>query len=139
MYIYDGDSEESTLLGAYTLGAEMPPSVTTTGNAAYIKYTTNEYGRSPGWEIFYSSVYVNNKQNINNSISVYPNPAKNQLNILGLVDNSNISICDLSGKVMKEISANNRGSIDITDLENGVYFVRIKSAKATEVLKFIKH
>ena len=86
----------------------------------------------------YETSVLGVENNIMSDISIYPNPAKNQLNIVGLVDNSNITIYDLSGKVMKEISANNRVSCNISDLSSGIYFVKIQNDQESQVVKFVK-
>ena len=63
---------------------------------------------------------------------VYPNPTKNELTIL-LYENLNdgiISICDINGKVVhtEKLSDCSEKSINIEHLEEGVYFVTIKSS-----------
>lgn len=57
-----------------------------------------------------------------NNISIYPNPAKNVLNVRG--DYAGFRILSLSGAVVKEITSN-VNAIDVSDLMQGVYFVEI--------------
>lgn len=71
------------------------------------------------------STFSNNENDfLKNNISIYPNPVRNVLNIyannqiLVLID-----IYDVSGKLI--ISKNNAKSIDLTNLENGIYFCKI--------------
>ncbi len=73
------------------------------------------------------------------NIKVYPNPAKDFLYID--LENENIefdkiNFYDISGKVV--LSSSLRGtkqSIDISDLENGIYYVRV----GKQIVKFIKN
>jgi len=73
----------------------------------------------------------------NNVFIVYPNPANNNLQLT--VDNTqlgkNIEILDITGKLLMKLEIQNiEFRINISDLENGVYFVKI----GNKVQKFIK-
>ena len=74
-----------------------------------------------------------------NELSVFPNPAKNsiQLNNLSNLNNTSIKIFNLIGKEV--ISASNTKSIiDISTLVNGIYILNIKSENKSIKIKFIK-
>lgn len=79
------------------------------------------------------------------SISLYPNPASNLINIsFNATDASveQIVIYDLSGRVMKNIAKNtlNNSSqipVDIQDLANGTYLMKISSNNNTTTKKFM--
>ncbi len=79
------------------------------------------------------------------SISLYPNPADEQLFISadGLKGNISVSIIDLNGRTVstsRPISDFNGQalSFDITSLTPGTYFVRIESENGTKTAKFVK-
>jgi len=79
--------------------------------------------------------------NIEETITLYPNPVKNLLNIE--VSNSNLQnisyqIIDVSGKVLTTSQLFNSQQIDVSNWSKGVYFVRISSANENKTLKFIK-
>ncbi|UTW66561.1 DUF4465 domain-containing protein [bacterium SCSIO 12643] len=58
-------------------------------------------------------------------VSVYPNPAKNVLNIASSSEVSEVQIFDLSGGLVKSVTNRaNQQQIDVTDLRSGVYVVR---------------
>ncbi len=65
-----------------------------------------------------------------NSLSIYPNPVSNTLNIVTLNPelNNEISIYDLQGKKVKVIELDNirRQRIDIKELVKGIYIVKLK-------------
>jgi hypothetical protein len=69
-------------------------------------------------------------------INIFPNPVKNILNFSEEV--SNISIADISGKIVKQVSANGK-SVDVSKLVTGAYIIRANS-KSGEIinLKIIK-
>lgn len=67
---------------------------------------------------------------------IFPNPAHNFLNI-ELLNNkihSEIQILDISGRLIKTNKVEQSLAINISDLEEGVYFIKIDST----ILKFIK-
>jgi bifunctional DNase/RNase len=73
-----------------------------------------------------------------NNFDIYPNPTSNVLNI----SNSNnteinsISISDLNGRVIK--NAKGVTSVNVSDLNAGVYFVTIETTEGKSTKKFIK-
>jgi gingipain R len=78
----------------------------------------------------------------NNSaqFSIFPNPVKDELklNLNKNVDNYNLNIVDLSGKIIetKEISGNS--TISVRNLKKGMYFIEIQVEGKVFVDKFIK-
>lgn len=90
-------------------------------------------------------IYRNNKYSCSDSISllvdkrnaiealysvnlkIYPNPAKNTLFYRGLEYKSTISIIDARGHTRKTIeTGNDQGEIDVSDLEPGVFLIRVE-------------
>jgi hypothetical protein len=77
---------------------------------------------------------------------LYPNPAQNNLNIVieNVQSNGNISIVDAIGKYVYSTSIEGKGkvftNVDLTNISNGVYFVRVNSGNSVSVQKLIvKH
>jgi len=81
---------------------------------------------------------------INNElISIYPNPAKDVLNI-NLDENNftdvNISIFDLQGKIIYDKTSQSSSSINTSDFENGIYIIKISGENINKIEKIIvKH
>lgn len=77
-----------------------------------------------------------------NIISVYPNPANDKLYINFNSDNGsekiNYSIIDLYGRMVLENKFNSAEYIDISNLAEGVYFIRIVDGMQVSTNKFIK-
>jgi hypothetical protein len=70
-------------------------------------------------------------------VKMYPNPAKDVLNIQSDVEElTKVSITDLNGRVVKEVT-NNLSQISLGDLSAGIYMVKIESATAKKVEKLI--
>ena len=70
----------------------------------------------------------------NNTVQIYPNPAKGYLNIdLSNASEKNyiIGICNLYGQTIAEYDLNNDGvkKIDIGNLKSGLYLIKVKTDK----------
>ncbi len=81
----------------------------------------------------------------NNSISVYPVPTSEKLNINITADTEDktvLTITDLSGKVVKEeeltiVSGNNAIETNVKNLSNGFYFLKLTGNHINHTEKFI--
>lgn len=74
-------------------------------------------------------------------VSVYPNP-NNGLFTIELANGltKTIEIIDVTGRVvLTNTTSNNVTDVNISTLANGVYYVKVRSENATEVVKIIKH
>ncbi len=85
----------------------------------------------------------NAKQNTNNTLTVYPNPANNsifvRLNIINTTEENVISLIDVTGKIVLTKKTNNNGTIEIDtqNLSNGVYFVHLTNVELNMVSKIV--
>jgi surface protein len=71
------------------------------------------------------------------AISVYPNPAKDKLFILGLSKPSKVSIYNVLGKLV--FSETTSSEVDLEGLQTGVYIVKIRDQQKETTRKFIKN
>ncbi|ASB50573.1 fibronectin type III domain-containing protein [Alkalitalea saponilacus] len=71
---------------------------------------------------------INNITDLN--ISIYPNPAQNQINISGLDKNSTLEIFSITGaKMMSLDNQSGNVNLNVSNLENGIYIIKINSKK----------
>jgi surface protein len=72
-----------------------------------------------------SSLGINDIKNLN--IKIYPNPTNNIINIEGLNKNENntIQIFDVQGKLVITKTITEKGTIDLSELNKGVYVIKI--------------
>lgn len=68
-------------------------------------------------------------------VSIYPNPAKDVINVTANSAIKNVVITDFSGKTVYTGAA---GSIDVSSFANGVYFIQTVTEKGTANTKFVK-
>lgn len=78
-----------------------------------------------------------NDEELENSISLFPNPTINSFNIKTNKTIESIIIYDIQGKTVKSFDAE-MDSYSIQDLNSGLYFVKIKSDKVEIIKKIIK-
>ena len=90
-------------------------------------YEANGTVNSISWQKSTPSVGVAEQVKNLTGVSLYPNPAKNEITIeTSLTDNNNIEILDVTGKLVSKASfSNNKITLSVADLENGIYFYNI--------------
>ena len=88
-------------------------------------------------ETYYHDTYINKIEK--NSISIYPNPANDKLLISGLIKQADVSFYSLDGKLIRQhVLTSGTSEIDITDLSQGSYVVKIKSDNKVITKRLIK-
>jgi len=116
---------------------------TSTGNYDYQCDPHINYGMVGTIEVS-TTTNVSDVLSENESVLVYPNPAKNKIYIASgnfLSSNLNIQIYNLTGTIQQEYVLKNSAApfeLDVSDYSSGSYFIRIKNSKDSKVLKFIK-
>ena len=74
-----------------------------------------------------------------NSIKVYPNPAKDVLSVKGDVNLRSVSLYDIQGRLLQTVMPNDvQATIDIAMRAKGIYFLKVTSDKGVKVEKVIK-
>ena len=89
---------------------------------------------------------INESELLANSISIYPNPSQDQINISlpgTNVVSGDLDILDVNGRIVYSYGAlnitENNVEVDIRNLEAGVYFIRINTPEFVHVSKLIKY
>jgi len=75
--------------------------------------------------------------NLENTITIYPNPVKDKVKITSKHPITSHKIIDITGKIILENNIESH-SIDTSVLETGTYYLILKSEKSTSVKKIIK-
>ena len=108
---------------------------------AFVYSSTDE--ASASWEIDYVRVTGQHMVGVNESetalVSLYPNPAREQVSF-SLDDDAQINIFDVTGRMVREMNvAAGNIQLNVSEFENGVYFVNFRYANGTTaVAKFVK-
>ena len=77
---------------------------------------------------------------VDNSVSLYPNPVKNSLNIKAKNMIKSVSLFDTQGRLLQtKIHSNNQIKIDLSSREKGIYFIKIITDTGVKVEKIVKN
>lgn len=74
-------------------------------------------------------------------VQIYPNPASDKINItLNKIMDAEVSVCNIAGKAFIKYTLEGKSNFDlsISNLEAGVYFVKIQSKDGLKIKKLIK-
>ena len=137
--VFDFSSGDYTWVesGAFVMFIPVPG----TYHFAFVYKSTLEGASS--WEIDYvkltgkQTVSVNENQA--QSVSIYPNPAREQVSFV-LDDDAEVSIFDMTGRMVSTMQCEaGQVQLSVSELVNGVYFVNFRYANgSTAVSKFVK-
>jgi beta-glucosidase len=129
------------LFGDYLFTGKLSHTWPTTISQVQINYGDNPY--SPLFPYGYGLV-GNEPLNIaaiksNLYVSLYPNPAKDKISIMGIQSqNINVSIYNSMGELVMQKQITNSKEVDISSLSNGIYIMRILNSNSYLNYKFIK-
>lgn len=88
--------------------------------------------------ISFSSVGIDENGD-KNSLMIFPNPTNNNLTIVNAgFDVKELTIVDVLGKTVKT-SITDKNSINVAELPNGVYFIKISSNEYSKTQRFVKN
>ena len=69
------------------------------------------------------------------NIAIFPNPVRDMLTVNG-ENVKNVEIIDVNGRVV--LNSNRAGQIDMSELSDGVYMVRVMSENGVSTKKIVK-
>lgn len=136
LQIYDGVTYQ--LLGEFSGDLDpLPDPITCNHGKVWILFDTDPVGSAPGWTLTYDSdgtVSGMDEKEIVSDFELYPNPVTDMVNVSFLTESRQdieISIYNTQGQAvyMEQVEhfiGNYNGSIDVSDLSKGIYFVSFK-------------
>ena len=88
--------------------------------------------------------YVGIEERLQKAVTLYPNPATSYVDVRvdGDVNVTGMEVYDVFGKIVRRADVCNtslQGRIDVSNLSNGIYFVRVKTDCGNVSKKFVKH
>lgn len=139
LLVTDFDVRTDSILGEvnFVVGDSTNPSMITVPNLDSI-YSLN--GHPVNGAVFtFSSLFVglNDVLADNNQIAIYPNPAQNAFTFTTErpLNNEVVQLLDLTGKVIRtEQISGLSNTIDVSELSNGLYFLRIGDASQKVII-----
>lgn len=145
LFIFDGASTQSPLLGAFT-GTNSPQTLVAHSGAFTFRFKSLYFGTQSGWQAHW---YCSGTDNAiaelpNPKIRLYPNPFREKIHIElpeNFRKNTEIQIFDLNGKMLlskKTNAAKNSIEFAPLNLAEGMYLLMLKSPSQIFVKKIIK-
>ncbi|MDQ3142863.1 MAG: T9SS type A sorting domain-containing protein [Bacteroidota bacterium] len=136
--MYDVSSGNANLMGIIETGQAgiMGIKVGPDGKIWYVNKTFNQVVRLDTTEIITGSSNLTE----NNALNIYPNPASTTLSIITDYTPAYIMICNMTGGVVKNIvPASSNSIINLTDLNSGIYMIRVNVNNQIRMKKIIKN
>ena len=141
----------STVGGSWSTATSNTNSYTITGLTGLTDYEIQVQancgnGNLSEWSgsITAQTTNVGIEEHLLNSISLYPNPANDVVNVQCTMNNvqlEGIEVIDVYGKVVRTIAGTDNYSpirINVSGLANGMYFVRVTTDEGTVTKTFVK-
>ncbi|HWY10789.1 MAG TPA: glycosyl hydrolase family 18 protein [Bacteroidia bacterium] len=142
LFIYNGPTTASPLMGAYTGSVTSPGTVTSTGTVITLRFKSDGATVAAGWKLIYNCVSITDvKENANeNGTNLFPNPTSGVFEIkTNSITDCKILIFNSIGKIVYQSVLSSEKIIDLSDLNlnSGIYFVEINSAEQKLVKKLV--
>ena len=112
------------------------------GQGSYLQLTSNSLDNNLGSSWVASNTLLSNNKNIylSDNIKIYPNPAFDFITILDENEILKIEIIDIYGKLIKsEKVYRKQTNVDVNELLEGLYFLKIYDNLGSKTEKFIKN
>jgi len=74
--------------------------------------------------------------------TAFPNPTNSKLTIKSKLSINEISIVDINGRLLNKFNVSNENhdiTLDVDDLSNGIYFLKIQTDNKEQTIRFIKN
>lgn len=126
-----GGNTFSTSIGGQALGSkvELACKFAYAGGMSVTKYFSYTVGQNCGSSIENETL---------GSVRLYPNPVIDLLYVFAPADVLKVSIYDLQGKRLFDETTNSGESIDLSNLQSGVYIVKVLANETTTTKRIIK-
>lgn len=133
---YGGSQDD---VGLFSQGNNSDYILVSTSNSSVSgNKTVNGFGSFDTWVSKVDLQEILSVESItSNHVTIFPNPASDQLNVVSETEINSYEIMDISGKVLVNASESkslNKLNIDISNLQAGIYFLRLNDA----TIKFSK-
>ena len=136
--------------GTYTYGDEVTITVETNEDWAFLNWTENgtvvseektyTFIATASRDLVANLIYtVGVSEQTGNNITLYPNPVNDKLTIEAEATLGTVEIYNLMGAlVYSQKGCTNKVEVNTSDLQSGIYFIRMTNDKASETRRFVK-
>jgi hypothetical protein len=145
MTIYDGESTDAPVFedGDSLSGSSLTTTffeATNDAGAITVKFISDVSVIASGWDITVSCTTLSNEEFSENYFSIFPNPVTSELNLKSLTPLDNIIIYDISGRIIfqKKLSEQLTTKVDLSQLNSGVYLMKVIKGRSSIIKRIIK-
>ena len=136
--------------GTYTYGDEVTITVETNEDWAFLNWTENgtvvseektyTFIATASRDMVANLIYtVGVSEQTGNNITLYPNPVNDKLTIEAEAALGTVEIYNLMGAlVYSQKGCTNKVEVNTSDLQSGIYFIRMTNDNASETRRFVK-
>ncbi len=145
----DGGASYSDIWDSQTIGEyenfeyfQATPDISNVAGQSNVKFRFSYLGQD-GAQIMLDDIQINAEpttaiaENAAANVNIFPNPATTVLNVEA-AGYDNIQIVNVLGQVVYSASVVDNMQVNVSNLDNGVYFVRLNGENGTATQKFIK-
>lgn len=131
-----------TYIDTFTIG-QLPSGVYSIKHRAYISSSQLVCVKTADSNMVVLTLTVSGtttgiKQYTKNSVQIFPNPAKEYVQLKNVAQPLNVQIYSASGSVVKSMMVEPASDINLKDLSAGLYFIRFRNEGQNEIHKFVK-
>ena len=140
LYVYDGPTTSSTLVGTYS-GSSIPDPITSTDSTGALTFVFDSDGsvQYGGYEILISCGPLGIDDYTEMDFTYYPNPLNDQLTIKAQRNVENVTVFNMLGQVVLRQSPNSLECVvNMAEMQTGAYFVRISIGNTIETVRVLK-
>lgn len=119
-------------------GAQVSHTYSEAGNYKIKLTTCNENLACDTITKIVSIAPVSVKNDLRNSVLIYPNPVQEIIYIQGIHSSYKATIYDLEGRVIKTLEYSGHNQINISELERGIYILSLEYKQTKIFRKFLK-
>jgi len=142
LYIHDGNSIASPLIGTYT-GVNSPGTITSSGPDLTFHFVSDPFVQNAGWEATWSCTpNTTGISENNNEVTIFQNVSEGIIMISSSIPiNAEVSVYDVLGnKILNsQKSYFTIMNLNLSKKVSGIYFVKISGDKIFKVYKVIKN
>ena len=120
----------------YTNGTAYVAGTDNEGTLEFYVVAFNDETESAPSETYTIVIEYDAIEELSSSLNIYPNPAKDNLFIETEMNVEEVVVFDVDGR--QQSTVNGQQSVDVSNLSNGVYFVKVKTENGEVVKRFVK-
>lgn len=140
LWIYDGPTTASALIGSYT-GTNSPGTVNSSGPALTLRWKSDYNTQKPGWQAVWNCTLATgtSESSSASSLQVFPNPSDGKFAIQGIQQVTELSVYDVWGQcILSDLLTQKNESLNVQNAPAGIYFLHLRHHGSAVVLKIIK-